>query len=222
MAKPVIPGRVKTRLMGRYGPKIAARVYEVMLRCMLSRIELYYCANIPSELFLAVDTSVGGLSVLSRGIGVEVSRGWKIIDQGTGDLGQRMARVWASIGKGPVFFFGVDSPDIPGGFFRAMPSAMLNADLVLGPAYDGGYWTFAAQKHCPGLFRGIDWGTSSVYYQTMNSAKEAGLSVNNMPVWHDVDRPGDVVCLRRRLQGASEAALVRLREGLDSVLRGVI
>ena len=89
-----------------------------------------------------------------------------------------------------------------------------------------GYWTLAVRSHLPAVLVDIDWGSADVYDQTRRRATAAGLVVQTLPVWHDVDRPEDVDALRLRLRlrklslkdGPSlmeTAPLRRLAEQLD-------
>lgn len=209
MAKAGIPGKVKTRLIGVLGPGGATAVHEAMMACVLERVG----RHVPGRRVLAL-----------AGAGAEASRrsawpsGWRIIDQGTGDLGQRMDHVWRRLGCGAIVFLGADSPDLPAGALAAIVPALGAADAAIGPVSDGGYWTLAARRYVPQLLRGIDWGGASVYDQTMATAARVRVSVTTLDAWHDVDRPGDLAALRRRLESPSpqspDPALLRLRDGL--------
>lgn len=215
MAKDPGRGGVKTRLIGAYSPEAAARIAEVMLRCAAQRL-----ARAAGRFVLAVSPDDGGRQ-LARRLGVgEV----EIVNQGPGDLGARLDRVWRQVGaERPVAFFGGDSPDVPDAALGEIPRGLDHADVAVGPTGDGGYWTLAAHKHQSCLLADIDWGTADVYDQTRRRAEAAGLVVGTLPLWHDVDRPEDVDALRHRLRepaGAppDEAAPLRwMAEQLDTL-----
>lgn len=66
--------------------------------------------------------------------------GLVLADQGPGDLGRRMARALDRLPPGPAVLIGSDIPDLgPVHLARAF-DALRRADVVLGPAGDGGYW----------------------------------------------------------------------------------
>ncbi len=196
---------VKTRLREVYSRETATRIAEIMLQCVARRL-----ARAAGRLVLAV-TPDGAGPRLARGLGLQVGGEVSVLDQGSGDLGLRLDRVWRQVGtKRPVAFFGGDSPDVPEAALAEIPSALHAADVAVGPTDDGGYWTLAAREHHDAVLAGIDWGTGKVYDQTRQRAETAGLVVGTLPLWHDVDRPQDVDALRRRLRDpTTETALLR-------------
>jgi rSAM/selenodomain-associated transferase 1 len=62
------------------------------------------------------------------------------VGQGKGDLGQRMARALVAFGRVPVCIIGSDLPDLKRADLVQAFCALKRADVVLGPATDGGYW----------------------------------------------------------------------------------
>ncbi len=193
MAKEPRLGGAKSRLAaGGWTAGQASEVAEVMLRCTVQRLR-----EAARSLVLAVTPDGAGPALADRlGLGAI-----EVVDQGSGDLGRRLDRVWRVIGtEGPIAFFGGDSPDVPPSLLSAIPATLAGCDVAVGPTGDGGFWTLAARKHHPALLRGIDWGTARVYDQTRRQATVAGLVVGALPPWHDVDRPGDLDALRARLR----------------------
>lgn len=192
MAKDPEPGLVKSRLIGSMlDAEGVARIALVMLRCIVLRCEIVFGRTV--------------LAVSPDGCGEKLGHrlnhpGLPIIDQGDGDLGQRMLSVWQRVSpSGPVAFFGMDSPDVPTELLRRIPMMLSESDVALGPTGDGGYWTLAARSCQPSLLRNIDWGGDSVYDQTCQRALEARLSLAQLPAWDDVDDEDDLKALCRRL-----------------------
>ena len=193
MAKDPRPGGAKTRLTaGGWTAGQASEVAEVMLRCIAHRLR-----EAARGLVLAVTPDGAGRALAER-LGLDAI---DVIDQGSGDLGRRLDRVWQVVGtEGPIAFFGGDSPDVPASLLSAIPTTLAGCDVAIGPTGDGGYWTLAANTHNPAVFEGIDWGTAHVYDQTRRQATVAGLVIRALPPWHDVDRPADLDALRVRLR----------------------
>lgn len=217
MAKKPRRGLVKTRLYhrGPYTAEVAAEMAWAMLHCTARR--LAECGRLV-------------LAVTPDGCGPELARRLEIplvrtVDQGAGDLGQRLSRVWRLVGADRlVAFFGGDAPDVPEVALGEIAPALGKTALALGSTGDGGFWTLAGRTYQEALFRGIDWGTSRVYDQTRQRAAAADLGVHLLPAWHDIDRPEDVEALRQRLRNQSghdstglidDAPLRRLAERLD-------
>lgn len=96
-------------------------------------------------------------------------RGWidvpgiAVIGQGSGDLGVRMARAFAQMPPGPVMLIGSDIPGITADHIARGFRAMGNADVVFGPAPDGGYWLVGQKRlrRQRDLFSGVRWSTPS-------------------------------------------------------------
>ncbi|MEM9884141.1 MAG: DUF2064 domain-containing protein [Planctomycetota bacterium] len=212
MAKAAVPGRVKTRLTrgdGALSADQAAGVHAAMLDTVLRRIGAWADRRV-----LAMDHPAPGNIPAAARDGQKV---WRVTEQGDGDLGERLERVWRDI-PGGVVFFGVDSPDVPASSWSALEESLRTHDAAVGPVGDGGYWTLAARSRRVELVRGIDWGGAGVYDQTRRAAEAAGVTLAELPPWHDVDDPADLAALRRRLIDAEEPALIDLARRLDTIL----
>ncbi len=216
MAKAARPGGVKTRLIADgVSAQVACGVHVAMLRCVLARLE----AALPGATrWLAVDEPSHMETIRIAG------DRWRVLPQGEGDLGARLERVWAGVeregGSGRVAFFGVDSPDVPTATLGSIPALLEVADAAVGPVGDGGYWTLAAGRFLPPLVRGIAWGTGEVHRQTQEAAVQAGLTLLDLPPWHDVDDAADLLALRHRLGHLADddAPLLQLQRELDDLL----
>ena len=66
------------------------------------------------------------------------------------------------------------------------------ADVVIGPAVDGGYYLIGMKKPYPQLFSAISWGTSSVLANTLKRCASNSLQVHQLSLLNDIDRPEDV------------------------------
>ncbi|MCB1767551.1 MAG: DUF2064 domain-containing protein, partial [Candidatus Competibacteraceae bacterium] len=71
------------------------------------------------------------------------------------------------------------------------------ADVVLGPALDGGYVLVGWRRPCSGMFRGIAWGGSTVMAATRRRLRRTGVVWNELSIGWDVDTPADLKRLRR-------------------------
>lgn len=109
--------------------------------------------------------------------------------QPEGDLGAKL--LWA-LGAQPALVVGSDIPDISKDAVAKAEQQISDADLVLGPAEDGGFWLIAARTGDPRLFRGVDWGTATVFAQVRSNAQTLGWRVAEAALLSDLDRPEDL------------------------------
>ncbi|MEZ5333357.1 MAG: DUF2064 domain-containing protein [Thermoanaerobaculia bacterium] len=75
------------------------------------------------------------------------------------------------------------------------------ADLVLGPAEDGGYYLLALRPAAvrEELFEEIPWSTGRVLEETLERADRIGLETRLLPTAADVDTAEDLAALVGRL-----------------------
>ena len=83
------------------------------------------------------------------------------LPQGPGDIGQRMLRIFRSLPPGPAIIVGSDIPDLTPEHVARGFAALGRADMVLGPAEDGGYWLIGLGTRARAIdpFRGVRWSS---------------------------------------------------------------
>jgi uncharacterized protein len=91
------------------------------------------------------------------------------IGQGTGDLGQRMARALRRFGQGPVCIIGSDLPDLRTTDIAAAFGVLRKKDMVFGPASDGGFWLIGMSARCArkAALDAITWSSPQTLAQTL-------------------------------------------------------
>jgi rSAM/selenodomain-associated transferase 1 len=91
------------------------------------------------------------------------------LDQGSGDLGRRMARAFRVLPPGPVVIVGSDIPALAPCHIAAAFRALGDHDVVIGPARDGGYWLIGLKRSRPlpaGLFGRVRWSSQHALADT--------------------------------------------------------
>ena len=117
-------------------------------------------------------------------------------EQGTGDLGARMARAFArGLPHGPVLMTGTDAPALDAAVLRNAAAALQTVDAVFVPALDGGYALIGLRQPAPALFEGVAWSTAQVMAQTRTRLAAAGLRHVELAPLPDIDEPADLVHL---------------------------
>lgn len=114
--------------------------------------------------------------------------GWRVFPQGTGDLGQRMARPAQCLPPGPVVIIGTDIPDIRPAHIAAAFKALGGHDVVFGPAEDGGYWLvgFRRRPRTPEIFKNVRWSTEHALADTLANL-DPGLDAAFLETLPDID-----------------------------------
>jgi hypothetical protein len=176
-------GTVKTRLAATLGEAGALEAYRRILAATLDRISSVRSV----ELRFTPDDAGDETAALLR-------PGWTAVPQGEGDLGQRLSRAFVDAfreGFRRVLVIGSDCPDVTAADMESAHEALDAADVVLGPATDGGYWLLGVRRPCGYLFRGIPWSTSGVLAATRRRAEASGLEVALLRTLSDVDTEED-------------------------------
>ncbi len=121
--------------------------------------------------------------------------GLQFVKQGPGDVGVRMKAAFQDAfrsGFKRAVLVGADCPEITSLLLERALDAQEECDLVLGPAFDGGYYLIGLKKIYPELFTSISWGSHNVLNETIEKAKKLGLSFQLVDSLSDIDRPEDL------------------------------
>lgn len=188
MAKHWTAGRVKTRLAASIGGQAAADLHRAMVTYMLRQL-----GNVAARRVLAVAPDNQAMEFVG-----EAGWRWQITAQGQGELGarmQRLLRLLLSSGDKAVLI-GSDCPHITAATVERGLAELETHDVVMGPAADGGYYLIGLrgpwQIHYSALFEQIAWGTETVADQSRRAAAAAELSLAELELQHDIDRPDDL------------------------------
>ncbi|MBL8673504.1 MAG: TIGR04282 family arsenosugar biosynthesis glycosyltransferase [Rhodospirillales bacterium] len=183
-------GRVKRRLGREIGDLAATRFYRHSLAITIAR-----CADDPrwtTWLWVTPDSETGHPAWPGRA---------RVVGQGGGGLGARMARPFRELPPGPVVLIGSDIPAVSRDAIAAAFRALGRHDLVFGPARDGGFWLVGARRTRPwprGIFAGVRWSTPHALADTRRNI-EPRFAVGLLDTLEDVDDAASY----RRWKGAT-------------------
>jgi rSAM/selenodomain-associated transferase 1 len=183
-AKRPDPGRVKTRLAAQASPEWAARVADAFLRDTVERL-----SRIAGRRVLAFTPS--DARPFFAGI---VGTRFALVPQDEGDLGRRLSAFIAGeleAGAGAVVVVGTDSPTLPPELVEQAFQELERADVVLGPATDGGYYLLGCGRRLPPLFDRVAWSSRRVLAETVARLPDPGWRLAVLPPWYDVDTLDD-------------------------------
>jgi rSAM/selenodomain-associated transferase 1 len=194
------PGKVKTRLGSEIGAERAADLYRELLLATIE--EASRLAGVDVVVAYTPRTDEEKFEAL-------LGDRCQLLPQHDGDLGERIDAAFRDLlaTRKTAVIIGADSPTLPTAYLRDAFTSLSSHDLTLGPTEDGGYYLVGLQHPQPDLFAGIPWSTDQVFDVTRERARELGLRLRILPVWHDIDT---VIDLRKALlydDGALRAML---------------
>ena len=188
MTRAPVPGETKRRLIQAIGAERAAALHRAMIRRAVATA--LQSGVGPVELWCTPGTDHEVLRSLRSRTQVELH-----VQVGT-DLGERMHAAIAAR-PGATAVIGTDcpflEPDDP--LLTAGALHRGDADVVLVPAFDGGYVLIGVAGPRPELFARMDWGTERVLAQTRERARTARLRLLELAARRDIDRPEDLDAL---------------------------
>lgn len=153
-------GHVKSRLAADIGSVHATRAYRAMSSTLLRRLSTGPAFR--RYVFIAA-TKQGDLGPWPRRYHRQ--------QQSSGDLGARMADAFWRVPPGPSLLIGSDIPAINWPHLRAAYRQLNTADVVFGPAPDGGYWLvgFANFRRHGSDFKNVQWSGPSALSDSIRS-----------------------------------------------------
>lgn len=117
-------------------------------------------------------------------------------------LGERLIHAFGvAFGRGTqqVVIIGSDSPTLPKLYIEQAFTALDEADVVLGPAVDGGYYLIGLSRPCLKLFEDVIWSTDQVFERTAQNAQSLGYALRILPFHYDIDTFQDLEALHKEL-----------------------
>lgn len=183
VAKAPNSGRSKTRLVPPLTADQAAALHEALL---LDTIDACCEQAADVRLLCASQHDASVLGELVQGIP-------RVVQEGDGLGGALRLGIARHVVDGPTAIVSSDVPGIPEGAIPAAFQALGDgADVVLGPAHDGGYWLVAMRDPHEEPFQDIPWSTPAVVAVTRERCDRAHLRVVELDRWRDVDTPVDL------------------------------
>jgi uncharacterized protein len=132
--------------------------------------------------------------------------GVRLIAQEGEALTERLVRLFDRLLKAhpAALAMDSDSPTLPMAYVAGAAATLAadEADVVVGPSDDGGYYLIGLRAPRPELFADVPWSTADVLAVTLGRARDLGLRVRLLPAWFDVDTEADLRRLREELAGS--------------------
>lgn len=188
-----VAGKCKTRLIPALGAEGAVRIHQQLVSHMLREINTFISSQKTTEFALYHDAD--SLQQMQNWLG----RTYTYKKQQGDNLGQRMAAalIHGISRKKSSILVGSDCPGINSSILNEGFDALKQNDIVLGPAYDGGYYLIGVSRTiqpaaCKQIFEQIPWGTDTVLPKTLAQTQKLGLRHHLLSRLHDIDIPEDL------------------------------
>jgi rSAM/selenodomain-associated transferase 1 len=200
MARYPFGAQVKTRLSDALDARARAILYRAFLADTLRQV-----ASVPNVVCTLLYTPREAQHWFRELAGSD----WQLVPQRDAAFGARVVGAFEDLfaRHAHVLLVGSDAPNVPRAYLERGARALeRGADVVIGPAADGGYYCIGLRCAQPGMFEGVAWSSERTRAMTEAAAALRGLQVERLPGWYDVDVPADLDRLVRDLRRDHTAA----------------
>lgn len=176
-------GQVKSRLAQTIGPVKALEIYNLLLNrtCQITQNSnsdktVYYSDRVEHD-------DIWDSQVFNKAV------------QSNGGLGIRMLKAFHEAfedGHDKVIIIGSDCYELTTEIINQAFQELDQADVVLGPAQDGGYYLLGMKELHARFFTNKKWSTSSVLKDTIGDIHKLGLKLSLLPLLNDIDVEEDL------------------------------
>ena len=175
-------GTVKTRLAAEIGERHALRLYRVLAARTLTAVR---AAGLEAIIWYSPPDARTEMEFW-------LGDAWELRPQAAGDLGARLVAAAHAVPRGhPWVAIGADCPALTAPILREACAHLERTGLVIGPAYDGGYYLIGGRTPLPDIFTGMPWGTDRVLTETRARLTRISAPWHELPTLRDVDTADD-------------------------------
>jgi len=174
---------VKTRLAKKIGNKKATNVYKRLAENTIKKIYPLHRKKV--EIIIAY-TPRNKKDKIKKWINYPFA----FYAQKGRNLGERLSNAvkWGFQNKAKkIIIIGSDCPNLSLSTIDKTIRELSGSDIVLGPAFDGGYYLVGLNNNKSFLFKNIHWSTSKVLEKTLDKIKEAKLTYKLLLIKYDID-----------------------------------
>lgn len=175
-------GKVKKRLAAKVGEKTALEIYKFLL---LHTCKITQNLQVDKRIFYSErieENDIWNASVFQKNL------------QSGADLGERMSNAFQqgfNDGYKRIIIIGSDLFDLDQEDLEKAFSALEEADYVIGPAIDGGYYLLGMKSVNTTIFEQKIWGTPTVLEKTLNDIKNERITLleerNDIDIYEDLE-----------------------------------
>ena len=178
-----VSGRVKTRLAATLGNQKALDIYRALLD-HTHKISL----NLQVDKFVFYNDFINDNDLWEN----EIYE--KRLQDGT-NLGDRMRKAFEQLFEAEykkVIIIGSDCTELTSEIILDAIEVLLKHDVVIGPAFDGGYYLLGMNYFILQIFDNKSWSSNSVFSDTRRQLENFNISFNLIKTLRDVDQESDL------------------------------
>ncbi|MDZ7758466.1 TIGR04282 family arsenosugar biosynthesis glycosyltransferase [Rhodohalobacter sp.] len=178
-----VEGEVKTRLASSVGDEKALEVYQQLLK-----ITARETAGVKADKLVSYSKYVEESDDFEEDI-------FEKSVQIKGNLGEKMKHAFRSgfdQGYHRIVLIGSDCPKISQSLIDEAFEKLSDADSVIGPSDDGGYYLIGLSRFMPEIFDDIEWSTSSVFSSTVKALDDMKATYHVLKKLNDIDTESDL------------------------------
>lgn len=178
-------GQVKTRLAAAIGTTAATAAYRRLAELVIAAVQ-----RSESYSLSIAYTPADGERAMRAWLGESPA----LRPQARGDLGARMASAIGEAieaGATRVVVIGTDCPAVTARVVEEAFTRLDGADLVIGPASDGGYYLIGMSRLHIALFTEVPWSSPRTLPITLERARALQLTVAMLDERRDIDTVDD-------------------------------
>lgn len=196
VAKAPVPGLAKTRLAATVGPDTAA---DAAAAALLDTLDAVARADVAGR----VVALTGDLDAAARaGELRDRLAGFTVVPQRGDDFAERLVHAHADASAAadglPVVQIGMDTPQVSAALLERVSATLLDAEAVLGPARDGGWWVLGIHEPVRAeCLRNVPMSRADTGAVTIRALEDTGVYVTVVDELADVDVIDDVDAVRR-------------------------
>ncbi len=177
-----VPGKVKTRLARTIGEEKALAVYQKLVAHTQA-----ICEKVDVDKFVYYSDFLDDINE------------WKdcepLLQSGI-HLGERMENAFNQLFEDPAYekavIIGSDCYELTAEIIKEAFTRLNHYDVVIGPAFDGGYYLLGMKQLHTALFENKTWSTSTVLQQTISDLNQLQISYFLLPELSDIDEEKDL------------------------------
>jgi len=188
-SRPAIAGKCKTRLIPTLGKQGAADLQYNLLENIIMQLHSYKLC--PFEIWQSEPSNCFTHLKSKFEFSIKTQKG--------SHLGQRMANAIDETLKKTTYtiLIGSDCAEFSQDYLNNAMQLLTTktAEVVIGPAIDGGYLLVGMSNFNSVIFQNIKWGSGDVLENTLANANNAGLNVSVLNPLNDIDNAQDLLDL---------------------------